>query len=344
MHFTAGQIAHFLEGKVEGEVEAVLSSFGKIEEAQAGDLTFLANKKYEPFIYSTQATAVLVESDFTPREPVASTLIRVKDPYDALASLMKLVQKQKESNLTGIDPTAKIDPSVNVPDDCYIGAYVCIEQGVRIGSGCRVFPYTYIGTNCIVGDNSVLYPRVTLYSETIIGCCCILHSGCVIGADGFGFAPTKNGYNKIPQIGHVELADYVEVGANTCIDRAVMGVTFVGEGTKLDNLIQVGHNCTIGKHNVMAAQVGIAGSTKVGDFCQFAGQVGLPGHITIGDKVRLGGQAGVIGNVPSGSTMLGTPAINYTKALRSFVVVEQLPELVHRINQLEKELSTLKAK
>ncbi|MDY6148620.1 MAG: UDP-3-O-(3-hydroxymyristoyl)glucosamine N-acyltransferase [Porphyromonas sp.] len=339
MQFSARDIADILNGAVEGDSSVLLHSFGKIEEAAEGDLTFLANSKYEPFIYTTKASAVLVSLDFVPREPVGATLIRVSDPYEALAVLLKMVQGDVSKQQTpGVHSSAVVASSVLVPDDCSIGAFVCIEEGASIGKGCILYPYVYIGRDCKVADNTVLHPHVTLYAGTVVGKNCILHAGCVIGADGFGFAPTKEGYDKIPQLGHVEIEDDVEIGANTCIDRAVMGATVVGKGTKLDNLIQVAHNCRIGQHTVMAAQVGIAGSCTVGDWCQFGGQSGLPGHISVGDRVQLGGQSGVIGNVPSGSRLLGSPAMEFPTAMRAYAALAQLPELLRRVDQLEREI------
>ena len=320
----------------------MLRSFGKIEEAGADALTFLSNDKYEPYLYSGHAGAVLVSEDFVPKKPVSATLIRVQDPYQALAKLMQIVQKQTEKRPQGVASTASVHPSVQLPHNIYIGDFVRIEEGAVLSEGCAVYPFCYIGANCRVGQDSVLYPRVTLYADTVVGSRCIIHSGAVLGADGFGFAPTPDGYMKIPQMGCVKIADDVEIGANCCIDRAVMGETSIGKGTKIDNLVQIAHNCRLGEHNALASQVGIAGSTHVGDWCRFGGQAGLSGHITIGNHVQLAGQTGVMGNAPNGARLMGSPAQSFPVAMRSYAALAELPQLLKRINALEKEVEQLK--
>lgn len=342
MKYTIGQIAALLHAEVEGSDTTPLTGFGKIESAKPGELTFLSNPKYEPFIYTTQASAVLVSHHFTPQKPIQTTLIRVENPYEALATLLQMAHAQMApQKRTGIDPTALVHPSAQVAEDAYIGAYAIVEQHAVVKPGCQIYPHVYIGANCQIGADTTIYPHATLYNDSVIGKQCILHAGCVIGADGFGFAPTDSGYKKIPHLGYVEIADCVEIGANSCVDRSVMGATSIGEGSKIDNLVQIAHNCKVGTHNAMAAQVGIAGSSTVGDWCQFGGQVGIPGHVSVGNHVKLGGQAGVVGNVPDHSTLIGSPATKHTTAMRSFVAVAKLPELIKKINQLEKQLKTL---
>ena len=342
MQFSAAQIAPLLDGVIEGDSAALVSDFGKIESAKAGDLAFLANPKYEAYAYSTEATILLVSKDFAPRQEVKATLIRVADPYAALAKLMQLVEQQQKPRPEGISPQAAIAEGVALGEDVYVGAFAVIEAGARIGKGSLIYPHAYIGAGVQLGEDSIVYPHATLYHGVEIGARCIIHAGAVIGADGFGFAPEADGYHKIPQLGKVVLEDDVEVGANTCIDRAVMGSTRIGRGVKLDNLVQIAHNCSVGAHTVMAAQVGVAGSSQIGQWGKFGGQVGIGGHITIGDRVEMGGQAGVISNTPDGSTLMGSPAMPLRDAMRSFVLQPKLPEMYRRLQALEKELAALK--
>ncbi len=343
MQYTVEQIATLVQGSVEGDAQALISSFGKIEEAQEGDLSFISNPKYEHYLYSSQATAVLVSKDFQATAPFSPILIRVANPYFALATLMQQVSQELSPSYSGIDERAFVHPSVVLPKQCYIGAFAYIEEGVQLGEGTSIYPYSYVGKNVTIGENSQLYPHVTVYHNCSIGKSCVLHSGAVIGADGFGFAPNEKGYEKIPQLGNVILEDKVEIGANTCVDRSVMGSTLIQEGTKLDNLVQVGHNCSIGRHTVMAAQGGLAGSSHIGDWCQLGGQVGIAGHLKIGDKVVLAGQTGVLGNIPSESTMIGSPAMPMSKAMRSYSVMRHLPELQKKIKELETKLQSLES-
>ena len=342
MPYSAAQIAPLIGGKIEGDATALVSGFGKIEEAKPGDLAFLANPKYEAFAYSTQASILLVGEDFVPRESVTPTLIRVKDPYAALAQLMQLVEAQQTPRLSGISPQAYIAEGVELGAEVYIGAFAVIEEGCKIGEGALIYPHAYIGRGVTVGPNTILYPHTTLYQGVQVGARCIIHAGAVIGADGFGFAPEADGYHKIPQLGNVILEDDVEVGANTCIDRAVMGSTLVRRGVKLDNLIQIAHNCSVDEHTVMASQVGLAGSSHIGKWCKLGGQVGISGHITIGDRVEMGGQTGVLSNSPEASTLMGSPAMPLREAMRSFVIQPKLPDMYRRLQALEKELGELK--
>ena len=341
MEFTAQQIAAFLRGTVEGDPEVKVSNFSKIEEGKPGTLTFLANPKYEHHIYHTEASIVLVNQDFTPTEPIHTTLIRVENAYTALAQLLNMVEQAK-SKKSGVDSTAFIAPTASVGEDCYIGNMAYIGERVKLGNNCQVYPFAYIGDNVEIGDNTILYPHVTVYHDCRIGQHCILHAGSVIGADGFGFAPEGEQYKKIPQLGNVVIEDNVEIGANTTIDRAVMDSTIIRQGVKLDNLIQIAHNVEVGENTVMAAQVGIAGSVKVGKHCMFGGQVGLAGHIQIADDVTLGALAGVISSVKEATTLLGAPAIQARNFMRSSAIFNRLPELYRTIGQLQREVETLK--
>ena len=341
MEFTAQQIAAFLRGTVEGDPEVKVSNFSKIEEGKPGTLTLLANPKYEHHIHHTEASTVSVNQDFTPTEPIHTTLIRVENAYTALAQLLNMVEQAK-SKKSGVDSTAFIAPTASVGEDCYIGNMAYIGERVKLGNNCQVYPFAYIGDNVEIGDNTILYPHVTVYHDCRIGQHCILHAGSVIGADGFGFAPEGEQYKKIPQLGNVVIEDNVEIGANTTIDRAVMDSTIIRQGVKLDNLIQIAHNVEVGENTVMAAQVGIAGSVKVGKHCMFGGQVGLAGHIQIADDVTLGAQAGVISSVKEATTLLGAPAIQARNFMRSSAIFNRLPELYRTIGQLQREVETLK--
>jgi len=342
MEFSAQQIADVLKGTVEGDPQVKVTNFSKIEDGKPGTLTFLANPKYEHYIYHTQASIVLVNHDFVPAEPVNTTLVKVENAYMALSVLLKMVEQLKAPK-TGIDSTAHIANSAQLGDDCYVGNFAYIGERVKIGKKCLIYPYAYIGDGVVIGDNTIIYPHTTVYEGCVIGSSCILHAGAVIGADGFGFAPEGDSYSKIPQIGNVIIEDHVEVGANTTIDRAVMDSTIVRKGVKLDNLIQIGHNAEIGENTVMAAQVGIAGSVKVGKHCQLGGQAGLAGHIHITDNVTIGAQAGVIGNIKEEhSTVLGAPSIDAKQFMRSSAVFNRLPDIYRTIGQLQREIEQLK--
>ncbi len=339
--FTAKEIAEILKGAVQGDQTTELSNFGKIETAQKGDLTFLANPKYEQYLYTTEASAVLVNKEFEPKEDYKTTLIRVEDPYDSLAQLLQLVAQQLDPKRKGIDQRAVISETAEVSDDCYIAANAFIDDNAKIGKGVQIYPNVYVGRNVIVEDNVILYPNVTIYYGVHIGKNCIIHSGAVIGSDGFGFAPTLQGYNKIPQIGNVVLEEDVEIGANTCIDRAAMGSTVVRQGTKLDNLVQIAHNCEVGSHNVFAGQAALAGSTKTGAWCQIGGQVGVAGHLKIGDRVQISAQSGIMNDIPNDKTMFGSPAIEAREAMRGIVMNRKLPKLFDSVKKLEKELKEI---
>lgn len=344
MQFTASQIAEIADGVIEGDGNAVISTFAKIEEGKPGAISFLANPKYTHYIYTTKSSAVLVSSDFVAEHPVNCTLIRVADPYATVARLMDMASKVMQPNPTGVEQPCFIAEGVEIPADAYIGAFAYIAKGAKIGAGAKIYPQCYVGENAIVGENTILYSGVKVYHHCHVGNNCILHSGVVIGADGFGFAPVDGHYNKIPQMGNVVLCDDVEIGANTTIDRATMGSTVVNKGTKLDNLIQVAHNCVIGENTVMAAQVGIAGSTKIGNSCMVGGQVGFKGHIEVGDYAQIGAQAGISGNVKPGSRLLGSPAIDVHQYAKQVVLEKNLPSLYERLKALEKEVAQLTAR
>lgn len=342
MEFTAQQIADYLNGTIEGDPNVKVNNFSKIEEGLSGSLTFLANPKYEHYIYNTQASIVLVNNDFTPTATVQATLVKVPNAYTALAMLMNLVEQIKTKK-RGIDSTAYIASTATIGDECFIGSMAYIGEGTTIGKNCMIYPRAYVGDHVKIGDNTIIYPNTTIYDDSIIGQNCIIHAGAVIGSDGFGFAPEDGAYKKIPQIGNVVIEDNVEIGANTTIDRAVMGSTIIHNGVKLDNLIQIAHNVEVGEHTVMAAQVGLAGSTKIGKHCSFGGQVGIAGHLHITDYVQLGAQSGVMRDITdAGNKMLGSPAIPVKDQMRSNAIFIKLPEIYKTLYQLQKEVEELK--
>ena len=342
MEFSAKQIAEFIQGEIVGDENAKVHTFAKIEEGVPGAISFLSNPKYTHFIYTTQASIVLVNKDFEPEEEVKATLIKVDNAYESLARLLNLYEMSKPK-LVGIDPLASVHPSAKVGENVYIGPFAVISEGAEVGDNTAIHSHVSIGTHAKVGDGCILYPHVTVYHDCRVGNRCILHAGSVVGADGFGFAPSPEGYEKIPQIGIAVLEDDVEIGANTCVDRATMGATIVHRGVKLDNLIQVAHNVEVGSHTVMASQCGIAGSTKIGEWCMFGGQVGVAGHIKVGDKVNIGAQAGIPGNVKGGQTLLGTPAIDAKQFIKSSIHYKNLPAMAAESQSLKKEIEELKA-
>ena len=340
MEFSARQIADVLEGTVEGKPEVKISRLAKIEEAEAGSLSFLANPKYTPFIYTTKASIVIVNDDFIPEQPVNATLIRVKDAYSAFARLLELYNQIKNEK-KGTSSLAFISPSAKIGQDVYIGEYAYVGENVVIGDKARIFPQVFLGDNVHIGEETIIYPGVIIYSDNKIGKHCTLHGGVVIGADGFGFAPQHDkNYKKVAQIGNVVIEDNVEIGSNTTIDRATLGSTIIRKGAKLDNLIQVAHNVEIGENTVIAAQTGISGSTKVGRNCMIAGQVGMAGHLTIGDDVKIGAQAGVSGSIKDGAIVLGSPAIDISTFRRAIIHFKNLPEIVKRLDEIEKKMKT----
>lgn len=338
MEFSASQIASMCGGEVVGDPNVAVSTVAKIEEGFPGAISFLANKKYTHYIYETGASVVLVRKDFEPEKPVKATLIKVDDPYATVAMLLQAVSQMIEPKYSGVENPVYVADGVALPDDCYIGAFAYIGRGVRLGKNVKIFPQAYLGDNVVVGDNTIIKPGVKVYHNCVIGNNCIIHSGAVIGADGFGFAPVDGVYNKIPQIGNVVIEDNVEIGANTCVDRATMGSTRVHKGVKLDNLIQVAHNCEVGENTVMASQSGIAGSTKLGANCMIGGQVGFAGHISVGDNVNVGAQSGIPRSIPSNSTIMGTPATDFKQYARQCAVISNLPEIASRLKKIEKKL------
>ena len=344
MVFTAQQIAGFTGGTVDGNPEAAISTFAKIEEGVEGALSFLANPQYEHYIYETKSTVVLVNKDFQPQQPVAATLVRVDNAYESVAKLLQLYQSMQQKRV-GIDSLAFIDKTARVGKDCYVGPFVAIGEGAEIGDGVVIHPHVTIGPHVKVGNNTEIYSNAVIYHDCKVGNNCILHAGCVIGADGFGFAPTAEGYDKIPQIGNVVIEDNVEVGANTCIDRSTMGSTIIRKGVKLDNLVQIAHNVEVGQNTVMSAQVGVAGSSKVGEWCVFAGQVGIAGHLKVGDHTTMGAQAGLAGGNlarKGGATLMGYPAIEHKKFAKNMAALNSLPDLLKEVAQLKRELAELK--
>ena len=343
MEFQAKQIAELIGGRVEGNDETAVCTFAKIEEGQKGAISFLANPKYTHYLYETESSVVLVNEDLVLEKPVKATLIRVPNAYEAVAKLLQLYESMKPKK-TGIDPLAFVSPKATIGQNVYIGAFACIGDGAIIGDNTQIYPHVVVGDGVTIGAGSLLYPNVTIYQGCRLGNNVTIHAGSVIGADGFGFAPNQEGYEKIPQIGIVVIEDNVEIGANTCIDRSTMGQTVIHKGVKLDNLIQVAHNCEIGENTVMSAQVGLAGSTKVGAWCMFGGQVGLAGHLTIGDKTFLGGQSGVSGNIKGNVKLIGTPAMDPAVFFKSQAVIRKLPDMYRELNQLKKEIEELKNK
>jgi UDP-3-O-[3-hydroxymyristoyl] glucosamine N-acyltransferase len=343
MEFNAATLAGFLNGEIVGDPEARVNTVAKIEEGRPGALSFLANPKYEQYIYTTGSSIVLVNSDFVPGAPVSATLIKVKNAYESFASLLQLVD-QSRPRKKGIHPSAVIEPSAIVGKDVYIGPFVYVGENCVVGDGCSLFPNVFIGDNTKLGANCNLNPGVVVYRDCIVGNNCTIHAGSVIGSDGFGFAPqSENEFMKIPQLGNVILEDNVEIGANVTIDRATMGSTVIRKGVKLDNLIQVGHNVEIGENTVMAAQTGVAGSSKVGRNCMFGGQVGISGHLKVADGTKIGAQSGVPGDVKKeNSILLGYPAIDHKDFLRSSIIFRRLPELYRKVEELEKQIKHLR--
>jgi len=344
MRFKARDIAKILNAAIEGDQDIEISGISKIEEGKPGTLSFLANPQYEKYIYDTTASIVLVSNDFTPSQKISSTLIRVKDPYEAFATLLGLYNKQKH-NKAGIEDHSFVDESAETGEGVYIGAFAYIGKNVKIGNNVKIYPHVYIGDNSAIKDDVILHSGVKVYDNCEIGNNCILHSGVIIGGDGFGFASrSDNNYKKVPQVGNVIIGNYVEIGSNTTIDRATIGSTIISDGVKLDNLIQIAHNVEIGDNTVIAAQTGISGSTKIGKNCMIAGQVGIIGHLRIADNVKIAAQSGVARSIEEkGATVQGSPAYTYNQYQRSYVVFRSLPEMKKMIEIMEKELEELKS-
>ena len=345
MEFTAATIAGFLKGEITGNPEIKVNTIAKIEEGHTGALSFLANPKYEQYIYTTKSSVVLVNKNFVPTSKIEATLIKVENAYEAFASLLRLVDQSRPKK-KGVHITAVIEPSAKIGTDVYIGPYSYIGENCVIGDGCSVYPQVYVGDNSRLGNNTTIYAGVKIYHECIVGEGCIIHSGTVIGSDGFGFAPqSENEFMKIPQLGNVIIEDHVEIGANVTIDRATMGSTIIRKGVKLDNLIQIGHNVEVGDNTVMAALTGISGSTKIGKNCMFGGQVGLAGHLKIANGTKIGAQGGILGDIREENTaIIGSPAIPVKQFMRSSILFKKLPELNSKIEKIEKDLEALKIK
>ena len=341
MEFSAKQIAEFIQGTIVGDENATVHTFAKIEEGIPGAISFLSNPKYTHYIYDTQSSIVLVNKDFEPEKEIKATLIKVDNAYESLAKLLNLYEMSKPKK-TGVDPLAYIAPTAKIGENVYIAPFACVGDNAEIGDNTSLHPHATVGSGAKVGSNCILYPHATVYHDCRVGNNCILHAGSVVGADGFGFAPSPEGYEKIPQIGIAILEDNVEIGANTCIDRATMGATIIHKGVKLDNLVQIAHNVEVGANTVMASQVGVAGSTKVGEWCMFGGQVGVAGHITIGDKVNLGAQSGAPGSIKANQQLIGTPPMEMKPYFKSQAVFRKLPDMYKEIDALRKELNELK--
>lgn len=339
MEFTAGQIADLLGGTIEGDANAKVNRLAKIEEGEPGSLTFLANKKYEEYIYKTHASLVVVNNSFVPEFPLTTTLIRVEDAYKSFAVLLDTYNKIAQ-NKVGKENPYTIASTAKIGANPYIGSFVYIGDNSVIGDNVKLYPGVYIGDNVTVGSNTTLFAGVKVYSESRIGSNCRIHSGVVIGGDGFGFAPQDDtNYVKVAQIGNVIIEDHVEIGSNTTIDRATLGSTIIRKGVKLDNLIQVAHNVEIGEHTVIAAQTGIAGSTKIGRFCMIGGQVGIVGHLIIADKVKIAAQSGIGGSITKeGEVVQGSPAFGIGDYKKSYVGFRKLPEILARLEELEKQI------
>lgn len=336
MKFTAAQIAGILEGEVVGNPNAEVFKLSKIEEGTEGSLTFLANPKYVNYIYSTDATITIVNSTFEPESELKTTLIKVEDAYQSFSKLLEYYNQVKLMK-SGIEQPSVISENVTYGENLYLGSFCYIGKNVVIGKNVKIYPNSFIGDNVTIGDDCIFFAGVRIYSESVIGNNCVIHSGTIIGSDGFGFAPQEDGtYNKVPQIGNVILEDNVEVGSCTTIDRATLGSTIIRKGVKLDNQIQIAHNVEIGENTVIAAQTGVAGSTKIGKSCMIGGQVGIAGHLTIGNNVRVQAQSGIGRNIPDGETLQGSPSFNYSDWNKSYVHFRNLPKIVAEIEELKK--------
>lgn len=343
MEFTVGQIAGLINGKVVGDESLIIKKLGKIEEGEAESIAFLSNLKYEPFLYNTNATAVIIDKNLVLKKDVNSALILVEDPYAAFSSLLEKYAEIFNFSKHGIEQPSYIGKNSKTGEGLYLGAFSYIGNNCTIGKNVKIFPQAYVGDNVCIGDNTIIYSGAKIYAGCIIGNYCTIHSGSVIGSDGFGFAPLPDGsYKTIPQVGNVILENNISIGANTVIDCATMGSTIIKEGVKLDNLIQIAHNVEIGKHTVIAAQSGVSGSTKIGDNCVFAGQVGIVGHINIASGTKIGAQSGISKSISEkGLSLQGSPAFDYKEQLRSLVVFRRLPKLESRLEMLENKINNI---
>ena len=342
MELTAAELAKIVQGEVVGDASVKVHTYSKIEEAEEGSLSFLANPKYTHFVYTTKASILLVRKDFVPEMPIGVTLIKVEDPYATLAMLLNMVSAAEEQKQAGIENPVFVSEGVCLPEDIYLGAFSYIGKNVEIGSGVKIYPQCYVGDGVKIGDGTTLYPGVRVYKGCRIGNRCILHAGVVVGSDGFGFAPENGVFKKIAQIGNVVIEDDVEIGANTTIDRATMGSTVIHKGVKLDNLIQIAHNVEVGDNTVMAAQSGIAGSAKVGRNNMIGGQVGLAGHIQIGNYNQIGAQSGIHTSMGDKNVLMGYPAVEAKAFMKQVVYTKRLGEMYEEIKTLKKEIENLK--
>ena len=339
MKFTAAQIAGILEGEVEGNPEVEVSKLSKIEEGIPGSLSFLSNPKYTQYIYTTKASAVIVDKNFKAENEINTTLIRVDDAYKSFSKLLEYYNQVK-MNKTGIEQPVFISESANYGKNIYIGAFAYISDNVKIGDNVKIYPNVYIGDNVIIANDVTLFSGAKIYSDTQIGDNCVIHSSAILGADGFGFSPNEKGeFIKVPQTGNVIIEENVDIGAATSIDRATLGSTIIRKGVKLDNQIQIAHNVEIGKNTVIAAQTGIAGSTKIGENCMIGGQVGIAGHLSIGNNVRIQAQSGIGRNVKDNETLQGSPAFTYNDYNKSYVHFKNLPKIIHRLTTIEKNIT-----
>lgn len=345
MQFTAAQIATMIGGKTEGNADTAVASFGKIEEAKAGQLSFLANPKYEEHLYSTGASVIIINDTQELKQPVEATLIRVPDAYSAFATLLDKYQQLKTQQLTGVQQPSYVHATAKTGDNVFIGAFAYLGEETVVGNGTKIFPGVYLGNNVTIGENSIIHAGVKIYNDCVVGSNVIIHAGTVIGSDGFGYAPQPDGnFKKVPQIGNVVIEDHVEIGANTTIDRATIGSTIIKSGAKLDNLLQIAHNVEVGNSTVIAAQAGVSGSTKIGNNVLIGGQVGIVGHIQIGDGAKINAQSGVSKSLAAGKSVTGSPAFDYTSALRSQAATRNLPNLEKRVKELEQMVKELKEK
>ena len=343
MEFQAQQIAELIGGTIAGNAQTAVHTFAKIEEGVEGALSFFYDPKYEPYVYTTKSSVILVPNTFKPEQSVAATLIHVENPREALARLLMFYESMKPK-LKGISPQAYVAPTAKIGKDVYLAPFAAVGDNAEIGDGTALHPHATVGANAKVGKDCILYANATVYHDCRVGDRCILHAGSVIGADGFGFAPTPDGYEKIPQIGIAVLEDDVEIGANSCVDRATMGATIVRRGVKVDNLVQIGHNVEVKSHTVLCSQVGIAGSTKVGEWCTITGQVGISGHISVADHTTFGAQSGCHGTVRKpGQVLMGTPAFDAKAWFKSSAAFKSLPDMAVQLRQLQKEVEALKS-
>jgi UDP-3-O-[3-hydroxymyristoyl] glucosamine N-acyltransferase len=346
MEFTVSQIAVMLGGEVKGNGADKVNMLAKIQDAKKGQIAFLSNPKYEQYIYTTQASAVIVKKDFTPKKEVTSSLILVDDPYISFTLLLEEYHKLISFQKTGIEQPSYVGENTTTGSNIYRGAFSYLGNNTRVGDNVKIYPHVYIGDNVVIGNNTIIHPGVKIYSDTRIGNNCVIHSGTVIGSDGFGFAPQEDGtYKTIPQLGNVIIEDNVAIGGNTVVDCATLfgDSTFIRKGVKLDNLIQIAHNVEIGQNTVIAAQTGVSGSTKIGENCVIAGQVGVAGHLVITNNTSIGAQSGILKSIKNeGEKLLGSPAFDVKEYFRTYAVFKQLPDLNFRLRELEKKVSAVR--